>query len=60
ILSNLDISGTFTKLIEYSIDYTYVGLHNYQVHTIVFNLPSSLFTAPCSLINALNKGEFLI
>ncbi|NET82002.1 MAG: hypothetical protein F6J94_08635 [Moorea sp. SIO1F2] len=27
-------------------------MHNYQVHRIVFPLPSSLFPAPCSLLPA--------
>ncbi|NEO93014.1 MAG: hypothetical protein F6K56_23410 [Moorea sp. SIO3G5] len=29
---------------------TYGGLHNYQVHRIVFPLASSLLPAPCSLL----------
>ncbi|WP_424100253.1 hypothetical protein [Moorena producens] len=27
----------------------YGGLHNYQLHRIVFPLPCSLFPVPCSL-----------
>ncbi|WP_293104151.1 MULTISPECIES: hypothetical protein [unclassified Moorena] len=30
----------------------YGGLHNYQVHRIIFPLPSSLFPLPCSLLPA--------
>ncbi|WP_158517139.1 hypothetical protein [Moorena producens] len=36
-----------TTLLDY-----YGGLHNYQVHRIVFLLPSSLFPLPKSLLPA--------
>ncbi|NET63835.1 MAG: hypothetical protein F6K63_05230 [Moorea sp. SIO1G6] len=34
------------------LGWEYGGLHNYQVHRIVFPLPTSLLPAPCSLLPA--------
>ncbi|NEO60434.1 MAG: hypothetical protein F6J98_08340 [Moorea sp. SIO4G2] len=38
----------------------YGGLHNYQVHRIVFPLPTSLLPAPCSLLPKNPERKYLI